>query len=59
MDYHGSSCNCLFLDVAIYLRSIISWVEETQKSLDDGVEVRYKGIMFNTFTKVDEDSSGM
>ena len=59
MDYHGSGCNCLFLDVAVYLQSITSWVEETQKSLDDGVEVRNKGIMFNTFTKVDEDSSGM
>jgi len=59
MDYHGSGCNGLFLDVAVYLQSITSWVEETQKSLDDGVEVRNKGIMFNTFTKVDEDSSGM
>jgi len=32
---------------------------EDQKSLDDGVEVKYKGIMFNTFTKVDDGSSGM
>ena len=59
MEYHGLGCNCLFLNIAVYLQSITSWVEKTQKSLDDGVEVRNKGIMFNTFTKVDKDSSGM
>lgn len=52
--HHRQSCDRLLLHVPPHQRRVTRGVEQLQKPLDDGVEVRKKRISLDAFAEIDQ-----
>lgn len=56
---HRERRDCLLLHEPTSVAAAIGRMKELQEAFDDRIEVRHEGVVFNSFTKVNEGRCGV